>query len=291
MNDIAMVLWFDADDTFDSSWFTPCIAGMGYNPLIDFLIITNNKSKFDTKGYENIKVYEYNRDELIERINKYFKFEIPKTISGKCFGKQFICGLRTFAPLLFPDYINGYKYYGWLDHEIILDEGADSRIYELLGDGFNVGVSDLGYFQIILNDSKFLKYLENVRFALLNWIEVRGNVRGFDHHYYDDWWKDGLIGFITVKNIYMKKNRKQMTNIFRSENLLSVGNNNCNKPKKSFSITYKDGRFDKSSIVCDDKKYIAELVSKPNIWCLDKYYKQIRRLPDTFTETFVEREK
>ena len=288
MNDIGMVLWFDADESFDSRWFKPCLAGMERNPQIDFLIVTNDSSKFGDCACRNIWVMQYNRSELLDQINSYFKFAIPYGISSKNFGRQFVCGLRTFAPLLFPKLLAAYKYYGWLDHEVILDAGVDTAALELLKpDKFNLGVSDLGYFQIIRNDTRFLKYLENVRFALLNWIETRGNVRGFDHHYYDDWWKDGLLGFVTVKKIYMKKHRLQSVNIFKSDSLLSVGNNNCNRPIATFSITYRGGTFDVSTIECDDKEYIAELIVKPNVWCLDRYYKGIKSLPDTFTETFI----
>jgi hypothetical protein len=255
--------------------------GMGFNPNLEFIIFTNRKEVFGSSVNKNIKIIEYDKQKLIIKINKMFELDIPFPISSVEFGRNFICGLKPFIPIIFDDYFRDCKYYGWMDHEIIIESGFDISLDNFLDSNnntFSIGItSSSAQFQIFPNSENFKKFLYNNRYIYHNWRFCNngqnGKIRFFEEIDVSN--QDYLIGFIAMRNIFKKEKKSLIVNSIPGT--IAIGSGFL-RPKYPFSIRYSNGRFDKGSIQMldsgNDASEFKSILSNSNIvWSLDKFFK------------------
>lgn len=278
---IKIALWFDAAVNIDSKMFNPIINGMRLNNNLEFIIFTNSKDAFDFPENKNIKIIEYDKQKLILKLNKIFGLNIPFPISSVEFGRDFICGLKPFIPIIFDDYFRDCKYYGWMDHEIILEPGFDinlTNFLNLTNDTFSIGItSSSAQLQIFPNSENFKKFLYNNRYVYHNWRFCNngqnGKIRFFEEIDVSN--QDYLMGFIAMRNIFKKEKKSLSVNSIPGT--IAIGSGFL-RPKYPFSIRYSNGSFDKGSIQMHDpgadSSEFKRILSNANIvWSLDKFFK------------------
>lgn len=278
---ITIAMWFDADESVKSSMFDFIINGMGKNKSINFIIFTNRSNIFRLNNHNNIKIIEYKKSELIHNINLIFDCNIPLDITSREFGTNYICGFKPYIPVIFNEYFKDCEYYGWMDHEVILEENFDSMVFEYLvmhKNVFNLGnTKDSGHFQIVKNDILFKKYLYNNRFIYLNWFNHSANRQGVIR-YFDDLSIspiDYLIGYIGIRDIFKKD--QVSSSVSSIPNMMLVGSDYI-RPEHPFTIEYRNGLFDRSSIEmidCTDQseEFRSNLLKSNIVWSLDKFFK------------------
>jgi hypothetical protein len=259
--------------------FKLILDGMKLNQGIQFLIFTNNSEKFE--AYTNIQVIQYNKVDLIKELNAIFDLKINYPISSLEFGRDFICGLKPYIPIIFDKYFSDCEFYGWMDHEIILESNFDNNLKSFLrasDDIFSIGITrNSAQFQVYENNEIFKKYLYNNRYIYQNWRmcnnRENGKIRFFEE--IDISKQDYLIGFNAIRSIFNQNKRSVSVNSI--PNTLAIGNGFL-RSKHPFSIKYQNGIFDKKSIEMHEKSIEAtaykETIQKSNvIWSLDEFYK------------------
>lgn len=91
------------NDNIMSQWILSC----RYNPTVDWLLITNDTSKYDLP--DNINIIYTSFDEFRKDIKQKFNFEISLTNPYK------LCDYRPTYGYIFNEYIYEYDYWGTCD--------------------------------------------------------------------------------------------------------------------------------------------------------------------------------
>lgn len=94
-----------------NNYFNLWLNSVKNNPSINFLIITDNKTKYNYP--KNIKViyrtFDFVKQIVKTRINENCKLENPYKL----------CDYRPFFNVIFEEYIKGYHFWGWCDTDLI----------------------------------------------------------------------------------------------------------------------------------------------------------------------------
>lgn len=276
---IKIALWFDAEETINSRVFKLILHGMSLNKKINFLIFTNRSEKFSNS--DNVRVIEYDKFNLINDLNQKFDLNINYPISSLEFGRDFICGLKPYIPIIFKDLFDDCSHYGWMDHEIILEENFDKNLQNFLSahdDVFSIGITrNSAQLQIYENNQVFKKYLYNNRFIYQNWRlcnnKKNGKIRFFEEIDISN--QDYLIGFNAIRNIFNQHKRSLSVNSI--PNTLAIGSGFL-RPKHPFTIKYQNGKFNRASIEMHDENaeamiYKEKIIQSNVVWSLDEFYK------------------
>jgi len=275
---IAVALWFDADDYTSNEVMIPIIMGMSNNQKIDFLIFTNKKSLFCQALSPNILIIEYDRCELISKINSFFGIQIPATIQSTEFGKNILGAIKPFAPLLFPEIYSTYMLYGWIEYDIFLEPGFDLALLARFADPniFNIGNTiNSSTLQIIRLEDRLLDILSKNRILVNNWFthSSYSTLRFFDEASLE--YSSGLMGFVPIRDIY--KGRRSSLRTDDLDNCILIGNGHI-ASKHPFKICFTNNGFDRSTLIpaeITDKtlKFVEEIKSRNIIWSLDRFFK------------------
>ncbi len=293
-NNIAIALWFNCPPEMDSRIFRPMLSGMLMNQSIDFFIITNEAKIFsEARHTDNIRIIEYNKHDLISRINSTFKIDIDDNIDDVEFGKNFLGAMKPYGNVLFDNIFSNYNMYGWMEFDIVLESGFDARVIRTFEDSsiFSVGNAvNSSTLQILRREDMFEKFLYANKYVLLNWFY---NIKKPSLRYFDEVEpplvkRNNLLCFRSMRDIY-KKDRQSVC--LGASGTMLIGNGHI-VPKFPFSITWVK-RFIRESIRLETPEcqesidFIKRITTSNVVWSLDKFFKTgNRELVDGTTISF-----
>ena len=132
--------------------------------------------------------------------------------------RQLFCGAKPFFQIFFNDVIKNYKYYGWLDYDILTTENFfndiidrlenDSGIFNINGKG-----NQSATFQIFRYNEQFKNIIIDIvnkpNYSILNWLVVNKKLR-----YYDETIRSPnnseTFGFLKIKLDFIHDNKYKM---------------------------------------------------------------------------------
>ena len=90
----------------------------GYNHDIDFICFTDHPEEMKAiiPWSRNISVESITLNDINDRIHKILKRDFRVHEAYK------LCDIRPFIGLLFPEYLNGYDYWGFHDFDLIFGD-------------------------------------------------------------------------------------------------------------------------------------------------------------------------
>ena len=94
-----------------NNYFDLFLKSIEYNETIDFLIITDDRRKFNYP--KNCKVVYSTFKKEAKKITSYFDFE------AKCENTYKLCDYRPFLGEIYKEYSKNYDFWGWCDIDII----------------------------------------------------------------------------------------------------------------------------------------------------------------------------
>ncbi len=107
-------------------WYFPYfVHSCGYNPTVDFIIITDNLELIPNKPQNVIVVYR-TLDNIIESASEKFGFRVNIDYPYK------LCDFKPAYGFIFPEIIEGYDYWGQSDLDIIYGNIRDFMTEEML---------------------------------------------------------------------------------------------------------------------------------------------------------------
>jgi hypothetical protein len=277
MSDILCNLWFDVSKDFNPDYFQWILNSIKRNKKIDFIIFTNNTTKFVYEDIFNLQIVSYDRDIIIDKVNSLFDSHIPKEINSHDFGRNYICGLKPYIYSIFNEYISPtYNYIGWIDYDMSLDVGVDDGLIKVLNNpNISYCAKDSWCSQFSMMSLDLCKYVQVNLDDIQRWYIRHKRFRYFDETYS----RDDILGLIYIIKKY---NRIKNKNIYRynpEDQMEMVGGGGVNHPKYEFTISYNNQyELDKLSItpviLSDDSlKYKEELKNKFIVWSLDWHFK------------------
>lgn len=127
------------------SYFDLFLESCGWNPSIDWLIITDDHSTHDFP--KNVKI----KYSTLETIEKKAKEKIGNWINLKRPYK--LCDFRPIYGILFKNDISEYKYWGHCDIDVVWSENLSNAVLPLLNNNYS-RIFKYGHLSILKNDSE-----------------------------------------------------------------------------------------------------------------------------------------
>lgn len=158
------------------------------NSTIDFLIITDDKRKFDYP--KNVKVIYSTFSEESKRITSYFDFDARCDIPYK------ICDYRPFFGEIYKEYTKDYDFFGWCDLDVILGDIRHFITYDILSKHDRIYVN--GNLSLMRNDSSLADALLNSPVYNNIWHCKEVYSVGNGTFYYDE--KNGSVATFVTNN-------------------------------------------------------------------------------------------
>jgi len=127
MDKILIILpYFGKFDSLFPFWLQSC----SYNNTIDFLIITNDKTRYDYPP--NVKVVYTEFEQLRQKIQSFYDFQISLEAPYR------LCNFRPAYGEIFKEYLNGYDYWGFSDCDMLFGDlrkflPSDYEQYDKIG--------------------------------------------------------------------------------------------------------------------------------------------------------------
>jgi len=201
-----------------NNYFELFLQSCRFNETIDFLIFTDDKTKYDYP--ENVKVKYMTFSELKEKIQSKFDFKIGLEKPYK------LCDFRPAYGYIFEDYLKGYDFWGYCDTDIIFGDIRKFYSEEVLNKYDKIGI--FGHASIIKNSRELRNIFACAGSRYQDVFENPSNATihgsAFDEEY------DGSINSILVKhgykiyendicaNIYMKSSNFRLTKYRKETN-------------------------------------------------------------------------
>jgi len=111
MYKIAFVIPYFTKGNSMPNYFPLWLKTVGWNQDVDFLIFTDA----DLSAYripDNVFIYPFKWDGMVDRIKEFFDFKISLTTPYK------LCDLKPAYGEIFEDYLKGYDYWGHCDIDL-----------------------------------------------------------------------------------------------------------------------------------------------------------------------------
>ena len=191
-------------------WLKSC----SYNKEFNFVVFTDDNTKFNIPN--NVKIIYMTFKDFKEIVQKNFNFNITLNSPYK------LCDYKPLYGYIFSDMINGYKYWGYCDIDLIF-----GNISKFLPDKNYDKISYLGHFCLYKNTKRINEMFKNTIQGTLSYVDILTNNQhfGFDE-----------IGSYGINNIF-KFNSLSIYNY--SVNVADV---DCRK-EKMYVITFENGVF------------------------------------------------
>lgn len=202
-------IYFGKLPNYFELWLNSC----KYNSTIDFIVFTDDKTKYDCP--ENVRIIYTSLKEIKEKIQKKFDFEISLEYTYK------LCDYKPIYGYVFQEYIHEYDFWGHCDLDVIFGNLRKFLNEEILAQ--NDKIYELGHFTLYKNidrvNQNFRELINTNGVPLYKQVYTNNN-----SFYFDEW--TGII------NLYDGKKYKMYSNPFVIANISCKYNNFIRNIKK-----------------------------------------------------------
>lgn len=180
---------------FFPNYFQLFLNSCGFNKNIDFLIFTDDRRTFNYPNNVYVKYCEF--DNIRELVRKKIDPEVTLDNVMK------LCDFRPAYGYLFQDYVNGYKYWGHCDIDLIFGD-LDAFITPMINESYYDKIFNLGHLTLYRNrDDINNLFMEEIKENIKNSVFFKSSLCKFDEENHP-----GSIVKYAVKNklnIYTKQ--------------------------------------------------------------------------------------
>ena len=167
------------------SYFQLFLNSCEKNNEYDWAIFTNDKTRFRCPN--NVKIIHLSFEDFIGRVQKRLNFEIHISSPKK------LCDFKPLYGYLFPTLINGYKYWGYCDCDLIFGKISNFVNLKKLGGYSKIGT--VGHLALMKNEPEINEAFRNDK----NFKDI---ILSKENMVYDE----GFDG--SINNILLNMNKK-----------------------------------------------------------------------------------
>ena len=264
-----------------NNYFQLYLDSCGKNKKIDFLIYTDDKTKYNFP--DNVKVKYISFKEIKEKIQHKFPYKVSLERAYK------LCDFRPLYGYIFEEDIQDYDYWGHCDTDMIWGN-IEKLLFPILNKKKYDKLFFLGHCTIYKNNKKMREFF----YELINNIRVKKVLENKENLSFDEEFKDSInnIFLENKKRIYLKEmeaNIYTKSSIFKLTTYDFSQNKYILEKRKNFLIVYDNGNLfgysqEEKEIKKEEYLYVHLQARKMKVKC--ENYNFYKIIPNCFEDIY-----